>query len=262
MPAKTQSASAAVRSILATLKRRGSRRNVDGMARYAIVADKVFGVSVGDLRKIAKQYRPNHELALALWKTGWYEARMLATMVDDPAKLTPAQMDRWCRDFNNWAICDTACFWFFDQSPHAWRMIDVWAKRKPEFEKRTAFALLASLALHDREAPDARFARGLRHIERAATDDRNFVRKGVSWALRGIGHRNAKLHAESVKLATRLSKSSNRAARWVGNDVLKDLKRPMVARRFKAAAEGRRSTAAPPGSPRARAGRRSSVSGP
>ena len=233
MPSSTASTSATVRDILGALKRRGSRRNVDGMARYGIVSEKAFGVSVGDLRKMAKAHRPNHNLAIALWKTRWHEARMLATMVADPAKLTPAQMDRWCRDFDNWAICDTACFWFFDQSPHAWRMVNVWAKRKPEFEKRTAFALLASLALHDKTSPDARFRPCLRQIERAATDDRNFVKKGVSWALRGIGHRNAKLHAEAVRVATRLSKSSNSAARWVGNDALNDLQRPLVKRRFK-----------------------------
>jgi 3-methyladenine DNA glycosylase AlkD len=234
MSASTGSPSTTVRDVLATLKRRGTKRNRDGMARFAIVTDKAFGVSVGDLRRMAKQIGPSHDLAIALWDSGWHDARMLATMVDDPARLTPAQMDRWCRDFDNWGICDTACFHFFDRSPHAWRMVNVWATRKPEFEKRTAFALLASLALHDKQAPDARFTRGLRHIERAATDDRNFVRKGVSWALRSIGHRNARLHAAAVKLATRLSKSSNSTARWVGHDTLRDLMRPMVTRRFKA----------------------------
>jgi 3-methyladenine DNA glycosylase AlkD len=222
---------------LAWLERNGSRRVVDGMARYGIsTSDRVVGVSMGQMLSLAKRIGKDHELAVALWKSGVYEARMLATLVDDPKLVTLKQMDSWVADFDNWAICDTACFGFYDRSPHAWRMVDVWATRKPEFEKRTAFALLASLALHDKQAPDARFTRGLRHIARAATDDRNFVKKGVSWALRGIGHRNAKLHAAAVNVATRLSKSSSSSARWSANDArFADLLRPMVTRRFKGA---------------------------
>ncbi|HXT19414.1 MAG TPA: DNA alkylation repair protein, partial [Thermoanaerobaculia bacterium] len=171
---------AVVRDVLARLERQGSSRNRDGMARYGIVAEKVFGVSVGTLRTLGKQLGRDHELALALWDTGWYEARMLTAFVDEPERVTPAQMDRWCRDFDNWAIADTACFYLFDRTAAAWSRVAAWSERRDEFGKRAAFALLASVALHDKAAPDARFARGLRHIERAATDDRNFVKKGVS----------------------------------------------------------------------------------
>src|SRR5215510_2151800 len=169
-----------VRDALAWLKQRGTRANRDGMARYAIVARNVFGVSVNDLRQYMKKVGRSHELALALWKSGWYEARMLATLVDEPARVTPAQMDRWARDFDNWAICDAACFCLFDRTPHAFRKIAQWATRREEFVRRAAFALLASVALHDKEAADKPFVRCLPLIERAAQDDRNFVKKGVS----------------------------------------------------------------------------------
>lgn len=200
------------------------------MARYAIDAPKAFGVSVGTLRAYAKAHRRDHALALALWKTGWYEARMLAAFVDDPALVTPAQMDRWTRDFDNWAVCDHACFHLFDKTPHAYGKVPLWAKRNDEFIKRAAFALIASLALHDKKGPDKPFLRFLPLIERAATDERNFVKKGVSWALRGIGHRNPAMRAAALRSAERLAASGDRTARWVGKDALRDLNRPGVDR--------------------------------
>jgi len=219
--------------ILAWLERRGSRRNREGMARYAIVAPKAFGVSVADLRGLGKKLGRDQPLAEALWKTGWYEARMLAAFVADPARLTPAQMDRWTRDFDNWAICDTLCFHLYDRSPHAWRKIAQWSRRREEFVKRAAFALLASVALHDKTGPDAPFVKALALVERAAPDERNFVKKGVSWALRGIGRRNAALHGPAVAVARRLAASDAPAARWVGKDALRELTSAAVVRRLK-----------------------------
>ncbi len=223
-----------VRAVLASLKRMGSKRNRDGMARYGIVAGKVFGVSVGTIQQLAKRQGRNHELAAALWSTGWYEARMLCAFVDEPERVTPAQMDRWCRDFDNWGICDTICFKLFDRTPHAFRKVAEWSGRNAEFEKRAAFALLASLAGHDKNSGDEPFLKCLPLIERAATDERNFVKKGVSWALRGVGHRSPGLHAAAVALAQRLAASPQPAARWVGKDALRDLTRPAVVRRLKA----------------------------
>ena len=195
------------------------------MARYGIVAPKVFGVSVADLRTLARPYRGNHELAEALWKTAWYEARMLAAFVDDPARVTPRQMDSWARDFDNWAICDTVCFHLFDKTPHAWSKINRWSDRRHEFVKRAAFALLASVALHDKAAEARPFLDALPLIERAASDDRNFVKKGVSWALRGIGkRRDPELRRAALQLAQRLSLAKDPSARWVGRDALKDLR--------------------------------------
>jgi 3-methyladenine DNA glycosylase AlkD len=226
--------------VVAELKRRGTTRTRDGMARYGLPSDKAFGVAVSTMHQMAKRIGRNHELAAALWETGWYEARMLAAFVDEPARVTPAQMDRWCRDFDNWGICDTVCFHLFDRTPYAWRKVEQWAGRRDEFVKRAAFALLASLSAHDKAAGDERFARGLRLVERAATDERNFVKKAVNWALRCIGKRSPELNAAAVATARRLSASPQAAARWVGKDALRELTSAAVIRRL---AARRRSTA-------------------
>ena len=220
----TTSTAAHVREILDWLERTGTKRNRDGLARYGIVAKNAFGVSVAALRDRAKRIGKNHALALALWDTGCYDARMLAAFVAEPARVTPAQMDRWVRDFDNWAVCDHACFHLFDRTPHAFSKIQKWATRKEEFVKRAAFALLASVALHDKKAPDAPFIRTLPLIERAAADDRNFVKKGVSWALRGVGQRNPALKAKALLRARKLADSKAPAAQWVGRDVLRGLR--------------------------------------
>jgi 3-methyladenine DNA glycosylase AlkD len=196
------------------------------MERYAIPSDRAFGVGVGALQKLARSLGKNHRLAARLWATGWYEARMLASLIDEPAKVTSAQMDRWARDFDNWAICDTACFKLFDQTPHAFAKVRQWAQSDAEFVKRGAFALLASLAGHDKTSGDSAFERCLPLIEQGASDERNFVKKGVSWALRGIGRRNSpRLKAAALALARRLSESDRPAARWVGKDAVRDLTR-------------------------------------
>jgi 3-methyladenine DNA glycosylase AlkD len=220
-----------VAEILAWLEKKGSKKNRDGMARYAIVAPKVFGVSMATIQGLAKQLGPDHAKAAALWKTGWYEARLLTAFIEEPDRVTPGQMDRWAKDFDNWAVCDTLCFKLFDRTPHAWPKIEQWSGRREEFIKRAAFALLASVALHHKTSPDEPFVRSLELIERAASDERNFVKKGVSWALRSVGARNANLHRKSIALATRLAASENAAARWIGKDTLRDLTRPLVKSR-------------------------------
>lgn len=215
----------AVREALAELKRISTPRDRDNLARFGINATKAFGVSMANIQALAKRLGRGHELAGALWETAWYEARMLASFVDEPERVTPAQMDRWCRDFDNWGIVDTVCFKLFDQTPHAWGKVTQWAGKRDEFGKRAAFALLASLAGHDKRAGDAPFIDGLRLIERAATDDRNFVKKGVLWALRRIGTRNAALRAAAIGSARRLSASPEPSARWIGNEALRELTR-------------------------------------
>jgi 3-methyladenine DNA glycosylase AlkD len=208
------------------------------MARYGLAATKVFGVSVGNVQALAKQIGRDHDLALALWDTEWYEARLLTAFVDDPARVTSSQMDRWARDFENWGDCDTVCMHLFDKTPYAWKKVELWSKRKDEFVKRAAFALLASLALHDRDAKDATFLKGLKTIRAGANDERNFVKKGVSWALRSIGHRNSALHAAAIAEAEHLAESRDSTERWVGKDALRDLMRPIVIK--KVAARDRR----------------------
>jgi 3-methyladenine DNA glycosylase AlkD len=211
------------RAVVAELRAKASAKVREGMARYAIPSEHALGVSVGALRAYAKTLGRDHALALALWKTEIYEARLLATFVDEPALVTAAQMDAWCRDFDSWALCDTACFALFDRTPHAWKKVAAWAGRRDEFTKRAAFALLAGLAVHDKASPDAPFERGLALIERAAADERNFVVKGVNWALRSVGKRNARLHAAALATARRLALSDAAAPRWVGKDALRDL---------------------------------------
>jgi len=219
---------------LAWLERRGTKRNRDAMLRYGIIAPKAFGVSVGDIKQLSKRLGNDHELALALWETGWYEARMLAPFVDEPEKVTAAQMNQWARDFDNWAVCDHACFHLFDRTPHAWRKIEQWSVRRDEFVKRAAFALLASVALHDKRAADEPFLDSLALIERAAPDERNFVKKGVSWALRLVGRRNRALNAASIETARRLIDSPHDAARWIGRDALRELTGAVVRRQLAA----------------------------
>jgi len=228
---------ATLQSTLASLERLGTKRTRDGLARYGIVAKKAFGVTVGDIQKLAKRVGKNHELAAELWESGWYEARLLAAFVDEPERVTAAQMDRWCRDFDNWGVVDTVCFHLFDRTPHAFRKVAQWSRRKNEFEKRAAFALLACLGAHDKLATDEAFEKCLPLIESAATDERNFVKKGVSWALRVTGRRSRKLHSASIALARRLAASTHAAARWIGKDALRDLTKPAVMKRLRATAE-------------------------
>jgi 3-methyladenine DNA glycosylase AlkD len=221
-----------VASALAWLKKHSSKAVREGMSRYAIPKDHALGVRMGDIQKLGRQLGPDHALALGLWKTGVYEARMLCAYVDEPGRVTAAQMDRWARDFDNWAICDTLCFASWVRTPHAFPRIRKWAGDREEFVKRAAFALLASAALKDKEATDAQFLRGLRLIEKASGDDRNFVKKGVNWALRGIGERNLVLHEAAVAVARKLAQAPDAAPRWIGRDALRQLGSVAVKRRL------------------------------
>jgi 3-methyladenine DNA glycosylase AlkD len=213
-----------VADVLAWLEKRGTARNREGMARYGIVAHKVFGVSMATMQSLAKRLGRDHALAQALWATGWYEARILCAFVGEPARVTAAEMDRWARDFDNWAICDTICMHLFDRTPHAWRKAEQWSGKRTEFVKRAGFALIASLALHDKAAGDAPFRSALRLVERDATDSRNFVKKAVNWALRSVGSRNTALHAAALEVAERLAASADATARWVGKDAVRALR--------------------------------------
>ncbi len=221
-----------VKAALAELKRTSTKKDRDNLTRFGITAGKAYGVSMRNIQIIAKGLGRNHELAAALWDTGWYEARLLTSFVDDPARVTPAQMDRWCSDFDNWGICDTVCFHLFDRTPHAWSKISKWSNRREEFVKRAAFALLASLAGHDKTTGNQPFVESLSLIERAADDDRNFVKKGVSWALRGVGRRNAVLNTAALEVSRRLAASPQPSARWIGKDAIRDLTKPAVKRRL------------------------------
>ncbi len=213
----------ALTDTLQWLERHGTARNRDGMARYGITSPRVFGVSMTTMRPMVKRLGRDHELAIALWESGWLEARIVAGFVDDPTRVTRRQMDAWCRDFDNWAVCDSTCIHLFCRTPHAFDKVSQWSLRRREFERRAAFALLAALAVHDKRATDDRFLHGLEMIEAASTDPRHFVRKAVNWALRQVGKRNIALHVEAAALARRLAASPDSAARWIGKDALLEL---------------------------------------
>jgi 3-methyladenine DNA glycosylase AlkD len=223
-----------VASALRWLENHSSKSVRDGMSRYAIPDEHALGVRMGDIQKLAKQLGRDHALALALWKTRVYEAQMLSAYVDEPGRVTGAQMDAQARAFDSWAICDTLCFALWVQTPHAFAKIHKWAGSRDEFVKRAAFALLASVSLKDKAAPDTEFRRGLGLIEKAAADDRNFVKKAVNWALRGIGGRNLALNQAALTLAKALAASAEPAPRWIGKDALRQLGSAATVRRLKA----------------------------
>jgi len=213
-----------VDAALAWLRAHASAPRRDEMGpRYGIHTDHALGVSMADLQRLARELGRHHELAAALWSSGIYEARLLAALVDEPERVTAAQMDRWCRDFDNWGICDTVCMHLFDRSPHAFSKVDAWCAGRGEFVRRAGFALLASLALHDRGSDDTAYLERLPLVEQAADDERNFVKKAVSWALRAIGSRNPQARAAAVQLARRLAASADATPRWIGKDVLRAL---------------------------------------
>jgi 3-methyladenine DNA glycosylase AlkD len=201
----------------------GSARDRAGMARYGINVADAFGVSVYELRKVAKRLGTDQPLSLALWKTGNHEARLLACFVGDPAQVEERQLEAWVRDFDSWDICDQATTSLFDLTPHGWRKAVEWAAREEEWVKRAGFALMAGLAVHDRDAADGRYLALLPIIERGAFDARNFVKKAVNWALRNIGKRNRGLNAAAIECARRIAGQGSRSARWIAADALREL---------------------------------------
>jgi 3-methyladenine DNA glycosylase AlkD len=218
--------------VLKWLERKGTRRTVLGMTRYGIEAKRAFGVPMGTLLSLRKRLGKDHALSLALWKSGWYEARLLAALVGDPQRVTHRQMNAWAASFENWGDCDTVCFHLFDRTPFAWEKARQWSTSPSEFVKRAGFVLMACLALHDKAASDAQFLAFLPLIEQGAHDERNFVKKGVNWALRAIGRRNLALNAASLPVAKRLALSEEAACRWVGKDALRELASPKVRSRL------------------------------
>jgi 3-methyladenine DNA glycosylase AlkD len=200
------------------------RRSLAGMAHYGIdVSDALGGIGVPALRQLARRAGRDQALAEALWTTGIHEARILASLTGDPATITRSVMDRWVRDFRSWDVCDACCCNLFDRSPYAWQKVRKWAPDKREFVRRAAFATLASIAVHDKTAPDQFFLDAMPLIEQHAFDERNFVRKAVNWALRNIGKRNARLRPATIACALRIRAQGTKAARWIAADALREL---------------------------------------
>ena len=210
--------------VLAELRNKADAATLEAMSsRYGIHTKKAMGVPMREMKALAKRLGTHHDLASELWDTGWYEARIVASMVEDPTAVTPEQMDAWVEEFDNWAIVDTVCFNLFDRTDHAWDKVDQWAARTEEFVKRTAFALLWSLAAHDRDAPDDLFRRGLELVEQKAGDGRPLVDKSIGMALRSIGKQRPTLQAEALAVADRLASSEDPATKRIGRQALKEL---------------------------------------
>lgn len=197
--------------------------NIEGMARFGISPDKAFGISKPELRALAKEIGKDHKLALQLWETGYLEARIIASLINEPEKVTESQMDTWAKDFDSWDVCDQCCINLFDKTPFALKKIKEWSRAKEEYVKRAAFSLLAVIAVHDKKAADSVFIKFFPIIKRESTDKRNFVKKAVNWALRQIGKRNINLNKEAIKLAKEIMEIENKTAKWIASDALKEL---------------------------------------
>ena len=222
------------RSVVRELRARRDEAAAAGMRRFGIVGKEVLGVSVPELRTLAKKAGRSHELALELWDTGIHEARIVAALVDKPEKVTSEQMDMWVREFDSWDVCDACCGNLFDRTPFAYAKALKWSKAKEEFVKRAGFSMMAELAVHDKSAGDAKFVRFFPAIEAGSTDDRNFVKKAVNWALRQIGKRNARLNRNAIAVAEDIRKSDSKSARWIAADALRELKSPQVKKKLRA----------------------------
>jgi 3-methyladenine DNA glycosylase AlkD len=219
--------------VLRELKSLADPRVREKMAYFGVNVPKAHGISAPVLHKFSRHIGKDHALAEQLWATGIHEARILATLIGEPEKVSSERMDHWAREFNSWDVVDCACRYLYVFADPAWRKVDAWSRRPEEFVKRAAFSLMAYLSYIDKQAPDARFVRLLRVIERESDDERNFVRKAVNWALRQIGKRNLQLNRAAIQAAERIRLRGSRAARWIAADALRELKSEAVQKRLR-----------------------------
>ena len=221
-----------VPEVLTQLEALADPTRLAGMARYGISTTHALGVSMPELRRMARRMGNDHDRALALWATGVHEARILASMTDDVERVTPSQMDAWTRDFDSWDLCDQVCGNLFDRTAHAFRKAKAWSGHGREFVRRAAFATVAGAAVHRKDVGDEPFEAFLPVIVTTATDERNYVKKAVNWALRQIGKRNPRLNRKAIATAREISRLDSRAARWIAADALRELTSPAVQDRL------------------------------
>ena len=224
---------ASVKDVLDRLQGKAQPEQLKGMAKYGMTVEQRLGVSVPDMRKLAKEIGRDHKLALDLWRTGIAEARIVAALVGEPDKLTEEQMEDWVKGINSWDVCDQVCMNLFEKNQLAWKKIVDWSEREEEFVKRTAFSLIACLAWHDKKTSDEKFIELLPVIIRESTDERNFVKKAVNWALRNIGKRNLKLNKAAINTAKEIKRLDSKAARWVASDTLRELESDAIQSRLR-----------------------------
>jgi len=220
-------------SIIAEMKSKADPGAVEGMVRFGISSVNTLGLSMPILRGMAKRVGRNHELAQALWKSGIHEAKILASFVDEPSKVTEAQMEKWVAGFDSWDVCDQCVSNLFDKTPFAFRKATEWSGREEEFVRHAGFAMMATLAVHDKGAPDSAFLGFFRAIEDGSRDPRNFVKKAVNWALRQIGKRNLPLNRAALGLAARISRADSPSAKWVASDAIRELKSEAVQKKLR-----------------------------
>ena len=210
---------ATAKELIKILESKANTKNVEGMAKFGMTATRRLGISVPDMRKIAKENGKDHNVALELWDTGIPEAQIVAALIAEPEKLTEQQMEHWVKDINSWDVCDQVCMNLFDKSPLAWKKIHDWSQREEEFIRRTAFSLIACIAWHDKTIADEKLIELFPLIKGASTDDRNFVKKAVNWALRHIGKKNKNLNKAAINLAKEIKQIDSKAARWIANEI-------------------------------------------
>jgi 3-methyladenine DNA glycosylase AlkD len=217
-----------VEEVVAALAAQAQPDQLAGMARFGMSTEQRYGIGVPVLRKLAKQIGKDQALSRELWRTGSDEAKILAGMIGVPGEVTVEQMEEWVAEFNSWDVCDQVCMNLFEKTPHAWAKVDAWSTRDEEYVKRAAYALIACIAWHDKAAPDELFLAAFPVIRRGVTDPRNYVKKAVSWALRQIGKRNPALRAAAIDLGRELRAMDAKPARWIANDVLRELEQKPV----------------------------------
>jgi len=221
------------KEILDRLKSLSNPKAVEGMAKFGINPENTFGVSIPTLRAMAKEIGVDHILAQQLWNSGFHEARTLASMIDDPKRVTEAQMESWVQDFDSWDICDQCCSNLFDKTRFAFPKAIEWSRRNEEFVRRAGFVLMAALAVHEKRAKDEEFLKFLPLIKRESVDKRNFVKKAINWALRQIGKRNLKLNKAAVQTAKDIQRLDSKSAKWISSDALRELSGSAVQKRLR-----------------------------
>ena len=223
-----------VSEIIDQLKKNYNKKNLDGMARFGIKVDKAFGLSAPRLKELAKKIgKNNHELALELWDSGYHDARHIAAMIDDPKLVTKSQMNKWVKDFYSWDLCDGTCSNLFRKTPFAIEKIFEWVEKKDEFVRRAGFSLIAYVAVHHKTRDDKEFLNFFPLIIKYSTDERNYVKKAVNWALRQIGKRSMFLNKKALEVAKEIHKLDSKPARWIASDAIRELTDPKIISRIK-----------------------------
>jgi len=229
--------------VLEKLREKANEENAKGMARFGISSINTLGVSMPDIRGLAKEIGKDQELAMELWHSGVHEARILAGLIAVPERMSVEDMESWVADFDSWDVCDQVVSSLFDKTPHAFDLASLWARREEEYVKRAGFAMMAALAVHNKRASDQEFLAFLPIIFEGSTDERNFVKKAVNWALRQIGKRNMPLNRAAIEMAIRIGELDSRSARWIASDALRELRGEVVRKRIEEKGKKRRRNA-------------------